>query len=415
MILHDALGVGLPAVFGALLATVLFELAGDLYFSGKFRPGTAEEKPTSPAKGFSGRQSISARDMAHEMVRPDRDLLDRLQNLELDLEMANVLGDKQDSEKRARDLIDLVARIGSVSSADREIVRRVAGAIGNCAVELEKGKLLQEAESVYKSAIALFPNFPGLHFQYADYLIDARRIDEAAIELEEGTRLDSSDRRRRALETKLAIASGLPHGGPWIDRLRSDFHSDPGNSNIAMPYLMLLAETDAPLAELEAVCELWEQSANPDQKLVARRALADTLATRSDPALERKAVEIYQKLLPVGKADQRADILHNLGSLYASLGDSTKALEMWLQAYKLKPHEATIQLSLSRHLLRAGQPEAAKKVRNAEPVDEIEPDMREPERPIAKPRIVKIQEFKDRSLTPETGDAAVGDKPRSRD
>jgi len=312
-------------------------------------------------------------------------------------------------------LKELVAMIAAGSPRDEELPRTLAAIIGNCAVELETGELEQEAEDIYTKSIAVFPNFAGLRLQYADFLADAQRFEEAQKQLFRGKDLSPSDRRIRYIEAKITIGAGSDESEEFVSSLRQYFDEDPGNAVVAAAYLRSLKASNGSLGEFEEACRKWEEAAPPSERWLARRALADRLAIEDDPDSERRAVEIYQSLLSDVREDTRADTLHNLATLHAALGAFDQAKRRWLEAYKLKPLDETIQLAFARHLIRAGEIQAAMKVTKGEQIeqadvkawtsqsnqDERGTDRDRSESAEVKATVLKMEHFKHKSLKTE--------------
>jgi tetratricopeptide (TPR) repeat protein len=301
-------------------------------------------------------------------LRPNDATLALLQEQHVRLQFANSKGNAADVRNVAGQVKDLLRRITVGPGADPSDIRNTAAAAGNCAVEVEKAGLGEEAEDLYRRAIGLFPEFAGLHLQYADYLVDADRAEEAREELRRATALTTDDTRIERVRMKLALTMGTS-APDVLDGLRRRFDADPGNRQLAAAYLLYLDRTGAPMSDFEEICQRWHSASPPDKKHEAERALADHLAARGDRALREKAIEIYETLLK-GRMDppDRHAVLHNVATLYSALDKDDLALAKWTEAYQLNPNHPAVKAAFSQNLASWGKLEHAMAVIQGKPL-----------------------------------------------
>jgi tetratricopeptide (TPR) repeat protein len=215
----------------------------------------------------------------------------------------------------------LVERI-AVENGEDEILAAV-GQIGNCAVELEMGKLFQEAGDLYERALSLFPVHAGVNMQYADYLLDRREFSKAREHLARARREVPEDGRLIRLELKLAILEdNLPQ--EVMDRVSTNFTEHKGDRRSLLAYLDYLEYIDAPVEEYDQACREWaDASSEPDAPVQGLRILADRYAKLDH--FER-AKMLYEQLLPKLSAGDRHDVFHNIATVCANLGLVAEAM-----------------------------------------------------------------------------------------
>jgi tetratricopeptide (TPR) repeat protein len=278
-----------------------------------------------------------------------------VQTLHLQMELANTLRNTDRLRSAERSLLALIDRITVFGGTDEGDLRNLAGGIGNCGVELEKGELFQEAEDIWKRAIGLCARQGGLHIQYSDFLIDRGRVEEALAELHRARELSPNDVRLLALEMKISLASG--RNDPTLgDKLRASFEQNRADRMKAAAYLMYLAK-NGEAGRFEEVCREWEMAAPEEQKVDAARVLADHLATNDQPDRAKLDDE-----------DDRHAVLHNLASVCAAGGVPEDAEKYWRQAYGLRPLDAVVRTTFSQFLSRRGKLDLALKVASGESI-----------------------------------------------
>lgn len=296
---------------------------------------------------------------------PSSRLTLQIASFELKLEMARKKSDHATMGLLYGELAGVVDRIQPGGRADSDDLRNVVGGIGNCAVEFELAEMFDQAETLWKKAIALCPTYAGVHYQYADFLIDRSRVDESVEELKRAVELNPGDQRRERLEAKVAIARG--HKDPTVqDRLRRAWEADKGNRVAAAAYLTYLDSIQGSIEEFERVCNEWSAHAEPGFEHEGRRALADYLAGRGESVRSRK---MYEELLPTQQGEHRLGVLHNLATVCLRLGDRDAALKYWREAYAIDRDDPTVRASFSQLLGRMGRQAEALKVLSGEPLD----------------------------------------------
>lgn len=250
---------------------------------------------------------------------------------------------------------------------NREDVGKVSLVLGNIAVTYETAGEANLAEEFYLAAIGLDPDFGGVRLQYADFLADRNRIEEATEQFELGKKLEPDHRLVPAVQSKIALRrSG--HDKSSLDELRDAFEHNPSNSAVAAAYLLALSElpVEEGRAEFERVCRVWGNALPEDDKTDARRALADYYATHN---LRGDAIAIYNEILPklIDREDRRST-LHNLATLEASAGERTNALAHWTESYNLNRNDQQVVTAFVTALINWNMYEQARKVSNGEPL-----------------------------------------------
>lgn len=304
-------------------------------------------------------------------LRPGSALVYALQRVHLKLQLPDSRRRPEALAEAAREVRDLLDRVTVSRTADPQDAANSAAVAGNCAVEFERLEMPQEAEDIYRRAIGLFPDYAGLHVQYADLLVDNGRFEEASAELARGKELAPNDPRVRRVETKMAMMTGVISDELGTS-LRNAFEADPANEVAAVSYLVYLDREEVPIEEFELVCKKWEEAAEGDKKLSPRRALADRLAQSSITKDRQRSADIYEDLLRHDLGDERVPVLHNLATLYAARGDHAQAETRWREAYALDPGNAAIQASFSQLLSRRGKAGLAFKVISGDALGEAD-------------------------------------------
>jgi len=330
------------------------------------KSGLTRDESSDVASDSTSDEEKENRGASYRVRTPGPALVAEIQQSDVELkyyngreEYANV----RELGKKLRGLLDTVSIIGSRSgnSADN-----TAGAIGNCAVELEKGGEYTIAEELFGRGITLFPEYAGLRLQYADFLCDRERPEEAESQIETAKSIDPSDSRIAHVERKILEATD--ETPKWYEEeLRSQFEKDPANERNAAKYLKCLSKKDDSEQEFEQACKVWERSVPEEEKVKPRRALADFMAKRTPD----RAIELYKSILEadtVDNADRHA-ILHNLATVYANLEQNGAAEECWKEAYRLDPKDEIVRASFSQRLAAWGELEEAWRVSKGEPLD----------------------------------------------
>jgi tetratricopeptide (TPR) repeat protein len=301
-------------------------------------------------------------------LRVGSSLVAALQKIHLQVQQEGVRRQPELLAQAAREVRNLLDRVTIVDSGDPQDRSNTAGVTGNCAVEFEKLEMFEAAEDIYKRALSLFPDYAGLHIQYADFLIDQNRAAEARSELDRAKQLNPTDSRILRVEMKLGFRGGQL-SSTIGETLKAQFDASPGSKVTASAYLLYLDRTSGPLAEFEAVCAKWQEALPEGEKWIARRALADHLASREGGAFRERALQIYEELLATKEVEDQAEMLHNMATLYASLDKRDLARERWTLAYRLDPANAAIQASFSQWLSSQGEKQLAFRVISGEQLD----------------------------------------------
>lgn len=291
--------------------------------------------------------------------RPGVKLVAELQQLHIELQILNKVSNRsaiRDIGIKIRNLIDTVTIVGRV---DQDDARNTAASIGNCAVELEKGEQFEIAEEIFNRAIGLFPDYAGIHIQYADFLFDQGRDEEAREELSRAESISPDDQRILRLKMKFSIKGGPINSETGL-LLRQHFEIDPSNKIKAAAYLLYLSQLENSEKEFEAACKLWEEHIDGSEKAVPKRALADYLVSKAP----NRAISIYESIIddPNMSKKDKHDALHNMATLYAQSGNKQKAIAAWTEAYNIDSNDEVVRASFSQRLANWGEFELAKKV-----------------------------------------------------
>jgi tetratricopeptide (TPR) repeat protein len=329
------------------------------------RSASETVEPAAPLASAATPEPVSA-----ASLRPSPELALSIQALHLKLQVANSKRDRALVSQLAQQVRDTLARVTVTSGGDVSSRSNVAAAVGNCAVEMEKADLVEAAEDVYRRALGLFPDYVGIHVQYADFLADSGRTEEARTELLRATELEPNDPRIQRVELKLATLRGQPLSPVLETSLRADFDAQPQDEQKAVALLYFMIKTGKQPQEVEEVCLRWRTAAADGDKHMADRALADYLAEREEVGSRQRAVELYEDLLASSStpSEQRQAILHNLATLHAQLGDSDRARSRWSEAYAIDRADPMVKASFSQRLASWGDLDAALAVVEGRPL-----------------------------------------------
>lgn len=297
-------------------------------------------------------------------LRPGDELVAQLQSLCLRLQVASARQEAAEAKRLANEVQALLSRVIIAPSSSRADNDNTAAVAGNCAVQLEKSNLPDEAAGVYRRALGLFPDYAGLHIQYCDFLLDLGQLDDARQELERARSLGKGphdERRIQRLEVKLSLNSGA--SSPELAAaLREEFAANPSSRLAASAYLSYLAQTGAPVEAFEAACTEFRGALPASEQWVADRMLADRLAQEDTEPEELRAIGLYEDLLDQAAHDdeeEKAHVLHNVASLHKGRGENDQARARWCEAYELRPNIPAIRAAFSQALAGWGEIEAA--------------------------------------------------------
>jgi tetratricopeptide (TPR) repeat protein len=263
----------------------------------------------------------------------------------------------------ARNAGDLGAARQFLSRA-LELSRTVDGEaneIGNCAIEAEKCKFYDLAESLYEIAVDHDPMHVNNRQCYVSFILDHRskkpgsmeRAQELLVQLE---KLPERQERTRALRAQyLTIGPTALDDAGALDQIVKDMLAgrQPQSIDDAAPILLVLQRAK----QYEKFAELIEQikqTTAGDLKWRLDRALADCYADSDAREMEEKAIEIYETLLSSG-ADDSPAIKHNLATLIYSkdrTDKSGRAKQLWTDAYRQSPGNMNIRRALARYFAR---------------------------------------------------------------
>jgi len=304
-------------------------------------------------------------------IRPDMNLVAVLQVHHLKLQYANANSNETEARTAADEVRELLSRVTVASGSERSEWENTAVIAGNCAVEMEKAELQDHAETVFRRALVLFPDYAGLHLQYCSFLLSADRYDEAHQEFERAKALplDTEDSRNiENLEIMLSLRTGAKSKEAGM-HLEQNFENDPSDRVAAASYLLYLDRSDAPLREFEEACAKWKAASPSEGQWAADRALADHLAKQNIQEHTERAAKVYEDLLGMpGQTSQDVGAsLHNLAQLYERLNKRELARETWKKAYESCPDDSAVRALFSQRLASWGEIDAAMAVAEGKP------------------------------------------------
>lgn len=307
-------------------------------------------------------ESDTSSDQTTTPLRASISVVAQVQAIHVQLEHANAKGLREQIGRAVASLTALLDRLVIPPGIDDRIVRGLSTGTGNCAVELEEASMFAEAENVYRRAVGLFPQQAGIHLQFADFLIDAGRFDEARAEIDRAREIDPASERLVREEVRFGRATrGV--GEQVGKQLAEAFASDPSANGTA--YLFYLDQIDAPLAEYEAAWQRYFEAVPDSKKLSAKRYLADQLASSSDSDTEQRGLDLYEEILPSLLGEDRHAVLHNMATLYATR-HTERARTLWTECYRMRPGDERVRIAFSQFLSREGETELAVKVAGGE-------------------------------------------------
>jgi tetratricopeptide (TPR) repeat protein len=321
----------------------------------------------APNANTSEAAKPSAESNIRAPVPVNSDLVNRMQGSHLRLRLANKSGDTAAMRTLAEEVIALVDRVSVFAGSNKEDVTNFSRVAGNCAVEMEKAQLFRLAEDMFKRTLGLVPGYAGTHIQYADFLLDQGRTDEAILEVERASELEPDEDRLRLIRTKMAMmhGPGAKEGKEIEEKLRRDFEAKPDGVTPAASYLAFLMATKAPIQQVEELCQKWEAALPIRQKPIARRALADSLASARDYV---RGIAMYNELVTEETGTKKAELLHNLATCLTMVERPDEAITRWVEAYSLMPTSAAIRAAFSQVLSIKGRLEDALAVNEGRPL-----------------------------------------------
>jgi DNA-binding winged helix-turn-helix (wHTH) protein/TolB-like protein/tetratricopeptide (TPR) repeat protein len=184
---------------------------------------------------------------------------------------------------------------------------------------------LPGAESEYKRAIELNPNYVYGHNLYATYLVFCGRFDEAAAEIKRARELDPVDRVSYRVE-----------GFSFYFKGRFDQAIDIYKEALEMDPRYLPAQREIGLA--------YEQKGMYEEALKALQLSLSQTVNRSNPTILADIAHVYavwgkrskaQKILKE-QSKRRLVSPYGIAVIYAGLGEKDKALEWLDKAYEVR-------------------------------------------------------------------------------
>jgi nucleoside 2-deoxyribosyltransferase len=340
---------------------------------------SADDEETAP------RDSTSAKERAEETARKlEVDTLSadaatsKLEAIELEAEMAR--GDRDISALRslaleAKQAIDSV----DVSTENQEDLSRLAGQIGDVAVEFHNASLFREAEDLFNRALRACERHAGLHIQYALYHAmhkkDFIKADELLKRAEE---LGGDPSRIEVARARIDLLRVMSNAGKFdpklVPQLKERLASDPNSFENFAACMLALQHTGA----WEEIIRIGEDAvrrvgrdATTDEAYKFCRTYADAIAISNDPKHEEIATNLYAEILATRPRDN--EVLSNYATIMmkGTIQDQMRALQSYLEAYQIDSSEPKVQRGLSRalqHLLR--RKDLATKVLRGQPISD---------------------------------------------
>ena len=261
-----------------------------------------------------------------------------------------------------------------------EVSRSVDGEaneIGNCAIEAEKCKFYDLAESLYEIAIDRDPSHVNNRQCYVSFILDHRSKKPEAMKraqalLDQLERVPERQERTRALRAQyLTIGTTGPDDAGALDQIVKDMLAgrQPVSIEEAAPILLVLQRTKQ-YDKFAELIEQVKQTTAGDLRWQLDRALADCYADGDLREMQDKAIEIYENLLSTGSDDSSA-LKHNLATLIYSkdrTDKSGRAKQLWTEAYHQSPGNMNIRRALARYFARLNMNVEANKALEGKPI-----------------------------------------------
>lgn len=249
--------------------------------------------------------------------------------------------------------------------------------VGNCAIEAERCRFLDLAESLYELALTRDPSHVNNRQSYISFLLDHRAGDPRRMEIA-GQMLDElesvSERMERTRGLRAQYMTIIQrHSGEQVnvDEIVAELVGDGDFKSLeqAAPALIVLQQARR-FGEMRDLIERLRPRVPATSQMKLDRILADAFADSEDRELQEQAIALYDRLLDQG-ADHSTDVKHNLATLlWARDRDDNdqRALKLWSEAYAERPGDPSIRKAFAHYLVRRGQEDDAAKVLAGQPI-----------------------------------------------
>lgn len=320
-------------------------------------------------------QSLNEAD-TRPLLSPE-ELVNRLSVLEIEVQLASESSDVQrvaSVAQEAKGLIDTVTLTG----ASKQSLDRLAGQIGDLAVEFHNAKLYREAEDLFNRALKVDDNHTGVFIQYALYFALHKRDFTRAEELiSRAERMGGSVTRIASARSKISVLKA--HDSPGevspalLDDLRQRWEGNLGNVDACMSYLLMLdrlgRQDEAIDQYRRRAADLPPIATNTGYKL--HRGFADAVAGDDIPEHEIFCRGIYENLLQHHPKDHQ--VLSNLAVLRLHGDAESKRLGLthYLAAYSVSRTETQTRRGFSQAVRSlVGRLDIAAKIARGDPLDD---------------------------------------------
>ncbi|MBF0425938.1 MAG: hypothetical protein HQL66_08980 [Magnetococcales bacterium] len=288
--------------------------------------------------------------------------------------------------------------------------RRISAVAGNCAVELERRQEFDRVQEIYEAALAIAP-FPGVHFQFSDFLMDRRELELAAKQIELGESLQPDHPRLPMLKAKLGalreFGDELPadrrdafSAGSTAGRHSDRFLGLPGPDLQHIARLGVIMENHSQTAQ-HRVWNFWSETrawwseleklpkddtgnirSTRKRRTTCLRGLADFMAGYEGVAqeeLESHARTLYILLLKeyvdCMEQNDRGAVDHNLASI-SRKETPDLALFLWQRAYPVLGDNHAARIPLGSMFYSQNQSDLADLVLNGQELDWSDPRLK---------------------------------------
>lgn len=312
-------------------------------------------------------EEASENGMMDEMlVDNDGSPVGELRTLHLRAEIASYSGDKSSARKYLARALELA-----------RTVEGGADEIGNCAIEAERCKFLDLAETLYELALERDPSHVNNRQCFVSFVLDVRSnkteaLEKASSMLDDLEKIPERQERTRALRAQYLALNVV--SGREVDSELEEFLNDVLSSDD-----LKSIESSAPILSVMQRLRRFDQFEKLIDKLrrfaagrewELDRLLADCFAQSEDQGLQNKAIAIYEKLLNRG-ADTSAGLKHNLATLLFGRDmqdEGQHAFQLWASAYAQQPSSIEIRQSFAQYLVRHHRGTEAGRVLEGKPL-----------------------------------------------
>jgi tetratricopeptide (TPR) repeat protein len=192
----------------------------------------------------------------------------------------------------------------------------------------------READFAFKQALALCPDSPEAVYRYVQFLVSARRVNDAIIVAETAQKLDPKNTSFEYLIKNLKNISAQSSTGANTEQVKADVakletDNPPGSTNFMQQFqlaqkLIQLGENDRAYEVLDGIL------ANPHATIPMVMSVAGAYNKLGQPARLQKALEALTRLAP-----DSPEAWYDLAASHAMMEQNTQAMECLKKALKL--------------------------------------------------------------------------------